>query len=163
MTDTESSVPETFTFESEVTTHDVGGFDYTVVYLPEALLKSLPLKQYPRLRVEATVSGVHTEAALQPCRGSWYLMVPKRIQKAASIGIGDLAHVKFVIADQDFVDVPIELLHVIESRSAVLKVWESLTPGKRRGYAHRVSSAKREETKYRRIEEIVEELEELAD
>lgn len=154
---------ETFTFESTITTHDVGGFDYTVVYVPEELLLKLPLKKYPRLRVEASICGVRTEAALQPCRGTWYLMVPKRIQKAASVGIGDQAYVQFVIADQEHVNVPIELMHVIESRKAVLKVWESLTPGKKRGYAHRVNSAKRDATKYRRIEEIVEELEGFAE
>ena len=154
---------ETFAFEAVVTTHDVGGYNYTVVYVPDEIAGRLPLKKYPRLRIEADISGVPTDAALQPCRGKWYLMVPKRIQKAASLSVGDTASVSFVIADQDFVDVPIELLHAIEARSDVLKVWETLTPGKKRGYAHRVSSAKREETRYRRIEEIVEELEGLTD
>ncbi|MEM9941013.1 MAG: YdeI/OmpD-associated family protein [Planctomycetota bacterium] len=150
-------------FEAEVTTHDVGGYNYTVVYVPQKILKHLPMKKYPRLRVNAQICGVATEAALQPCRGEWYLMVPKRIQKAASIGVGDSAMVRFTIADQDFVDVPTELLHAIEARSKACKVWDSLTPGKKRGYAYRVSSAKRDETKYRRVEDIIEELEGLYD
>lgn len=152
---------DTFRFNAAVTTHDVGGYDYTVVYVPQEVLDLLPMKKYPRLRIEAEIGGVFTEAALQPCRGKWYLMVPKRIQKEASIRVGDTAFVQFTIADQDHVHVPQELLHAIESRDDAFRAWESLTPGKKRGYSHRVSSAKRQETKYRRIEEIVEELERL--
>ncbi len=153
----------TFQFEAVVTTHDVGGYDYTVVYLPQRMIDSLPLKRYPRLRIVAEVSGVLTEAALQPCRGKWYLMVPKRLQKAASLRIGDLAYVTFEVADQESVNVPMKLLHAIESREVALKVWQSLTAGKKRSLAYRVASAKREETQYRRIEEIVDELEDMAD
>ena len=154
---------EVFLFDATVTTHDVGGYDYTVVYIPEMIQSRLPLKKYPRLRVIAEISNVLTEAALHPCRGRWFLMVPKRIQKAASLRVGDVASVKFEVADQDHVEVPTKLLDAIHASDAASAVWNSLTPGKKRSFAYRVAAAKREKTQHRRIEETIDELVSLAE
>ncbi|MEM6869113.1 MAG: YdeI/OmpD-associated family protein, partial [Cyanobacteria bacterium P01_C01_bin.121] len=66
--------------------------------------------------------------------------------------------VRFRIADQDAVDVPEALQHALEQDEYAKAVWEKLTPGKRRGFAYRVSSAKTKQTQTRRALEVLEQL-----
>ena len=68
------------------------------------------------------------------------------MQKQCDVTLGDRVFVQFDIADQDAVEVPEELRFALEVNDQAAAVWSGLTPGKRRGFAYRVDSAKRRET-----------------
>lgn len=138
-------------FESTVSLHPVGTYSYTVVYLHPELHGSLPLKEHPRLRIEADVSGVPVKGAWQPSGGRWYLMLPKTPIKKAGISIGTVVEVAFKLLPQDEVDVPEELSLALEATPSAKKAWSALSAGKRRGLAYMVGSAKRPETKRERV------------
>jgi len=145
-----------YEFEAPVEYHDVGSdkYAYTVIFVPEEIAAELPLKDHPRLRVSGEVSDYPVEASLTPVRGRWYILLSKRILKALDASVGDCLEVRFKIADQDAVDVPEYLSNALESHPAELALWNAATPGKRRGLAYRVASAKTEATREKRVDEV---------
>ncbi|MEM9734466.1 MAG: YdeI/OmpD-associated family protein [Pseudomonadota bacterium] len=141
-------------FEGPICWHDVGSdkYQYAVVYLPEDLVGDLPLKEHPRLRVEGEIAEMPFNGAWIPAKGIWYLMVPKEIRESVSLSVGDMVEVRFSVADQDHVDMPDELIALLKQDKAFAKRWDALTPGKQRGYAYLVSSAKQNATRVKRAQ-----------
>lgn len=166
----------THTFTAPVATYDFGRYAYTVVYIPAEVTDELPMAEYPRLRVDAEVDDVPTEGALMPDRlGSaqtahlvgtigpegmrvWYLMVPKRILDQIGKGLGDEVEVRLRAGDQEAVDIPAALEAAFAQDAPLKRAWDALTPGKQRFLAHRVATAKREETIRKRISELKQQL-----
>jgi Bacteriocin-protection, YdeI or OmpD-Associated/Domain of unknown function (DUF1905) len=145
----------THRFEGTVSLHPVGTYAYTVVYLDPELHDSLPLKENPRLRIEADISGVPVKGAWQPSGGRWYLMLPKAPIKQAGITIGSPVEVAFRLLPQDDVDVPPELSAALRLEPKARSAWSALSAGKQRGLAYMVASAKRPETKQARVAHVV--------
>jgi hypothetical protein len=144
----------THRFEAAVSLHPVGTYNYTVVYLDPELHAQLPLKENPRLRIEADISGIPVKGAWQPSGGSWYLMLPKGPLKKAEISIGAVVEVAFKVLPQDEVDVPPELSTVLQAKPKVREAWSALSAGKQRGLAYMIATAKRAETKQARVEQV---------
>lgn len=144
----------THRFETSIVRHAVGSLRYTVVLLDPALHASLPLRDHPRLRVEADVGGVPVKGAWQPSRGTWYLMLPKAALKAAGLAVGDDVEVAFRVIDQDDVDIPIELEQRLAERPALHAAWTEQTSGTQRGLAHFIESAKRPATRMARLTQV---------
>ena len=134
-------------------------YGYHVLYLPDELKPELPLDEHPRLRIDAEVNGVeHTGTWMPAGGGDYYLMLSKRLLKETGLEPGETATVRFRVADQNAVDVPEELEQALSQRELAREAWDDLPVGKRRNYAYRVSSAKREETRFRRTAAVIEEL-----
>ena len=151
-----------FQFESEVDIYDFGRMAYTVIYAPKKLLRQLPLKQNPRLRIDGVVAGVPYQGAFQPAgQGKYYLILSRRFCKSAGLERGDVAVVGFNVADQNAVDVPSELEYALDANQRAREIWNSISAGKKRGLAYRVSSAQRAATKENRVEEVLETLLEI--
>lgn len=144
----------THRFETTVALHPVGRYNYTVVYLDPSLHASLPLKESPRLRIEADVSGVPVKGAWQPSGGCWYLMLPKSPLKMAGVSVGTVVEVAFKVLPQDEVDVPPELSAALQAVPLARKAWSALSAGKQRGLAHMVALAKRPETRQARALQV---------
>ena len=148
-----------FHFESKVELHDFGRMAYTVAYLPSELSRQLPMDENPRLRIDGTVAGVPFHGAFQSAGdGRYYLILSKSLRKSAHLNRGDMVSVSFSVADQNAVEVPKELEFALNADDRARRIWESITAGRKRGFAHRVSSAKRTETRENRVEEVIESL-----
>lgn len=128
---------------------------YTVAYLPKELQERLPLDKFPRLRIDGEISGHRFNGALHPSGGKWYVLLPKKMMKKCGLKLGGDVLVMFRIADQNAVDVPSELQRALAANATAKEAWEKLTAGKKRGYAYRVSSAKRMETRENRVDEVI--------
>lgn len=126
-----------------------------MVWLTPDLAAVLPLDTQPRLRVAGEIGGRGFSGALMPSGGRYYLMVPKDIRKRQGLGLGDVITVRFGVDDQDRVGVPPELAEMLDTHEELAELWSGLTPGRRRGFAYRVSSAKSPETRARRFEEVL--------
>ncbi len=151
-------------FEAKVDLHDFGRMAYRVVYVPKKLLRQLPMKGNPRLRIDGEVAGLLFHGAFQPVGdGRYFLMLSKAFCKPAQIKVGDRVFVSFRIADQQAVHVPRELETALNANDRARKIWDSISAGKRRGFAYRVSSAKKPETRENRVEEVIETLFTLED
>lgn len=146
-------------FDATMSEYDFGRMAYTIVYLPASTKRRLPLAEYPRLRIDGEINGVRFRGAVQPAGdGQYYLLLSKAFLKSAGLALGDRTLVAFDIADQEAVDVPVELEFALEANETAAAVWNRITAGKRRGLAHRVSSAKRVSTREARVEEVIDEL-----
>lgn len=150
-----------FSFEAPIVHYDVGSekYAYTVVVVPREVAERLPLDGNPRLRVTGEFNDVPFDAALSPARGSWYLMVSKKMMRAIGVAVGDEIAVRFKIADQNFVDVPPALKAALERDNRLRNLWATATPGKQRGLAYRVALAKSDTTQAKRIDEVIDILE----
>jgi hypothetical protein len=141
-------------FEATVARHPVGTSFYTVVYLDASLHASLPLREHPRLRVEADISGIPMKGAWQPAAGRWYLMLPKASLKQAGLLVGSRVEVAFAVIAQDDVDVPDELAVRLASTKRLRSAWAKQTPETQRGLAHSIASAKRAEMRIARLAQV---------
>ena len=145
-----------YEFQGKVEEVDFGKFRYTVVYGPKKVALELDLKATPRLRITGEVNEIRIDAAFQPTGGRWYLLLSKKLMKVCGLAVGARATVCFDIADQNAVDLPAELLTALEGDGEAMRIWDGLTPGKKRSMAYWVSSAKRTETREKRIEQVFE-------
>lgn len=144
-----------FELFTTVKKHTSGRIAYAVAYLTKELQKQLPLDKHPRLRIDGEVGGHRFNGALHPCRGKWYVLLPKRMMKKCGLEMGGDVLVSFRIADQNAVDVPSELQRALAANSNAKQAWDKLTTGRKRGYAYRVASAKRMETRENRVDEVI--------
>ena len=146
-----------FHFEGKVDHFDFGKIKYHVLYAPAKLRDRLNLQQHHRLRIDGVVAGIDFHGAFQPAGNKrYYLILSKRFLRSSGLAFGDRVAASFNIADQSAVDVPHEMQNAIDADPIAKKIWHDLTPGKKRGFAYRVKSAKRIETRENRIEEIIE-------
>lgn len=155
--------PYKYQFSTKLKSHQFGRVSYVVAYLPKKLIRELPLEENPRLRIDGEINGFRFDNALHPSRGKWYVLIPKKTQQKLRIRLGSEVFIQFDIADQNAVEIPPELLHALNVNSRANEIWGKLTPGKRRGFAYRVNSAKRSETRQNRVDEVIEKLIRLSD
>ncbi len=147
-----------YEFDAPVSYHDVGSkrYQYTVVFVPRHITEMLPLKEHPRLRISAEINDYPVEAALTPVRGRWYILLSKKLLTAIERSVGEEVTIRFGIADQDAVEVPPDLQDEIDRSEKTKSLWVKQTPGMQRALAYRVSSAKRQMTREKRIAEVIE-------
>ncbi|MEM1285548.1 MAG: YdeI/OmpD-associated family protein [Pseudomonadota bacterium] len=145
-----------YSFEGPITHHDVGSqrYVYKVVFLPEELETQLPFDTYPRLRIEGEIGGAPYQGACTPVRGRHYLLLSNSFLDDIGAEVGDEIEVRFAIADQKAVDVPIALIHALQENPDMQALWDALTPGKQRGLAYLVANAKTAPTIARRIDQV---------
>ena len=82
----------------------------------------------------------------------------KRRLRDAELAVGDETRGRFKVEYQNAVDIPAELERALRSSEQLRERWATLSAGKQRGFAHRISSAKREETRRRRTSEAIKDL-----
>ncbi|MEM9350037.1 MAG: YdeI/OmpD-associated family protein [Pseudomonadota bacterium] len=134
---------------------------YTVAWLPTSFADSLPEPPKSRPRVVGELNGLPFKGALHPTSdGRAYFIFNKQMQKKTGLGEGDPIRIAFRFDDPDAVDVPPELTDALDADEDARVVWEGLTAGTKRGFAHRVSSAKTAPTRAKRVVEVMVALEE---
>lgn len=142
-------------FEAKIVKRDFGKMYYSVVYVPKEVVSRIDFTTSKRQRIDGEINGFRIEAALIPAKGTWHIMISKKLQKTLGVSLGDTAVVCFDIADQNAVTIPHELQFALEANDVAREAWEALTAGKRRGFCHRVNSAKMPETRERRVAETI--------
>lgn len=147
-----------YEFFGEVEALDFGRMVYNVIWLPEALSSRLPFTKYPRLRIDAEIGGIFTNCAFQIEGKRRYILISSDFMKQARIALSERTQIRFSIADQAAVGVPFELEIALSNNLSAKRKWDMLSPGKKRGYVHRIASAKRQETIEKRVEEVIETL-----
>lgn len=149
------------TFLAKVSKLDFGRMAYAVVYVPAVVLRRFG--GGTRLRVVGTVAALPFRGGIIPAGGGrHYLLLSKKFLKSARLAIGDSTEVCISLDDADAVELVPEFERVLNSNATAFRVWQRLTPGARRGFSHRVSSAKRAVTRQARIEECIDTLCQMA-
>ena len=144
-----------FEFEGVIQHHNVGTYVYTVVFLDPAIAAQLPFDKHPRLRMRGEISDHPIEAAWQPVRGQYYVMLSKPLLRAAELAVGHRAVMRFSLVDQNAVDIPADVQHIIVNNAQFGAHWLALSAGKQRGFMHWVGEAKTTQTRTKRINILV--------
>lgn len=152
----------THEFEAPLSLHGVGKSRviwYQVLFMPVHLAEQLPLHTHPRLRVRGEIVDIPVAGAWMPAGdGRHYFIVSSAVRKGTEARQGDMLDMRFLIDDQDRVDVPAALEAALAAKPEMRAVWQGLSPGKRRGLAHQVAQAKSSATEQRRIQAVLDAL-----
>ncbi len=143
-----------FEFEGELIKIDSASFLQYVVIVPSDVFAEMP--QQINLRGKGTMNGVPYSLAIQKMKdGTRYIAANKALQKAAHLQLNVPVNVVFELADPDEVELPEELLVVIEQDPEKGKLWFQLTPGRQRSLAHYIFSTKNVDLRIKRSMELL--------
>lgn len=146
-------------FQATLQSENIGNMLVQTVLVPPAVTRAVGGQ--PNQRVLATVNGHVLRRGLLPrADGSRYLLLGKMVCQKLGLRVGDALHV--TLAPDPYpnqVDLPDELAEGLEAWPEAASAFDRLTPGRQRGIAYRIDSAKRAET---RLQRAMHELEELA-
>lgn len=140
----------TFTAKVEPTP---GGGHYVVVPAKVTEAEGLRLG----MRVRGTVNRTRYRSSLMKYRGSLLLGVHKATLAAAGVKAKDRVTVSIEHDDELLPTdtVPADLARALERNRAAAAAWKSLAPSLKRDHVGAVTTAKKPETRVRRIEKIV--------
>lgn len=124
---------------------------WTFLVLPKAASAKLPTRAMTA--VEGTLNGVAFRATLEPDgRRSHWLKVPKKLRESSGASVGESVALEVrPSAKQPEPRVPKELRAALASSPEALATWKDITPIARRDWIQWISSAKRAETRERRV------------
>ena len=125
---------------------------WTFLNLPKEASAKLPSRGM--VSVEGTFNGLTFQATLEPDgKGGHWLKVERKLREAAGAEAGDVVSLEIVpVAEEPEPKVPAELRKALAAAHPKARaVWSDITPVARRDWIQWIESAKREETRLKRI------------
>jgi bifunctional DNA-binding transcriptional regulator/antitoxin component of YhaV-PrlF toxin-antitoxin module len=132
---------------------------YLVIYFPKKLIEDHGLKPMDRIKVIFTEKRYIHCALKKDKKGQYCIYLGKFFREKAKIFEGQEVT---LILEKDISDLgmemPIELDEVLSIDEEAQKVWNQITPGRKRSAVYYISKAKQEETRIKRALLIAENL-----
>lgn len=124
---------------------------WSFLVLPKSASGKLPARSMTT--VEGAINGYPFVATLEPDgRRSHWLKVTRRMMEGAGAGVGDIVALEMVPAAREPEPrVPADLRQALGAAPKARAVWSEITAISRRDWIHWIRSAKRPETRARRI------------
>jgi hypothetical protein len=124
---------------------------WAFLILPKDASAKLPTRGMTT--VEGTINGHPFRATLEPDgHKSHWLKVHKKLRDAAEAEVGDVVPLAILsVGSEPEPRVPADLRKAFAAAPATRAVWSDLTPIARRDWIHWITSAKKSETRARRI------------
>lgn len=124
---------------------------WSFVVLPQGASRQLPSRG--PVAVQGRFNGVPFQATLQPDgQGSHWLKIERALRGAAGASVKDEIAIELVPAtDEPEPSVPADLRKALAGDAEARRQWHSLTPAARRDWVQWLASAKRVETRERRV------------
>jgi hypothetical protein len=129
------------------------GAPWTFLNLPQEASDKLPSRSM--VSVDGTFNGFPFQATLEPDgNGGHWLKVNQSLQESARVRVGDVAELHIApVTKEPEPEVPDEIREAIESAGEkAMTTWASITPVARRDWIYWITTAKKEETRLKRIE-----------
>lgn len=130
---------------------------YTVLPLPPDVAAALAREGARRVDGEINDRAINLALTTSPVFEGVFLWAGKSLLDEIGIGPGELIEVRLRKADPDQVDVPDDVILALRQAEATDR-WARLTPGKQRGLLHSVTTAKRADTRSKRIAKLIADL-----
>jgi hypothetical protein len=116
-----------------------------------------------RFPVAATVNGYTWRTTVARMRGEFLVGLSRAVREGAGVQAGETVEVELELDDSPReVDVPEALASALAAQPSLRAIYDSLAYTYRKEYARSVREAKREETRERRVAEVIEKLRERA-
>lgn len=143
------------TFEGVVEPIVWGKSTYTILKIPPDVVAALGKTR----RVEGEVNDHPVNLALTkaPIVDGVFLWTGKAFLKEVGIAPGESVEIRLKPAPDNAVEVPSDVTNAIRS-AGLTDAWDGLTPGKKRGLLHQITSAKRPETRIKRLKALLTDL-----
>jgi hypothetical protein len=125
---------------------------WTFLILPQEASVQLPSRGMTS--VEGTFNGLAFRATLQPDgEGGHWLKVDRKLREAAGAEAGEVVALEIApVAEEPEPRMPADLRKALAAAHAIARaVWSDITPVARRDWIQWIESAKREETRLKRI------------
>lgn len=124
---------------------------WSFLVLPKAASAALPSRGLTV--VEGTMNGAGFRASLEPDgHKSHWMKVPKALREKARAKVGETVALEIRIGGEPLeAEVPADLRAALAAAPKAKAVWNDLTPVARTDWISWVSSAKRDETRVRRV------------
>jgi hypothetical protein len=125
---------------------------WTFLTLPKTASAKLPSRGMTA--VEGTINGLPFRATLEPDgqKGHW-LRVDRKLREAAGAEAGDVVTLEIAAAaEKPEPKVPADLRKALVAAPKARALWTNITPVARRDWVQWITSAKRPETRARRVE-----------
>jgi len=128
------------------------GSSWTFLILPRGASAKLPTRSMTT--VEGTINSHPFRATLEPDgQKSHWLKVDRKMREAAGAEIGDVIPLEIVsVGKEPEPRVPADLRKALAAAPKARALWSEITPVARRDWIHWITSAKRLETRARRID-----------
>lgn len=129
---------------------------WTFLILPKIASARLPTRGITT--VKGTINDHPFRATLQPDgrRGHW-LKVNRKTREAAGADVGDVVTLEIMPAgEEQEARIPADLRKALAAAPKARALWSDITPTGRRDWIHWITSAKRAETRARRIDNACE-------
>lgn len=125
---------------------------WTFLVLPVNASAKLPSRGMTT--VDGTLNGVPFRATLEPDgANSHWLKVSRKVRLAANATAGDVVELRITAADEQAAPrMPADFRKALAANAKALAVWTDITPIARRDWIHWIVSAKKPETRARRID-----------
>ena len=125
---------------------------WTFLTLPKTASAKLPSRGMAA--VEGTINGVSFQATLEPDgQKSHWLKVDEKLREAAGAEVGDVVTLEIApVGEEPEPTVPPDLQKALAAAPQARALWSDITPMARRDWIHWITSAKRPETRIRRVE-----------
>jgi hypothetical protein len=132
------------------------GGSWTFLILPKNASSKLPTRGMTT--VEGTINGYPFRATLEPDgQRSHWLKVNRKMREAAGADVGDVVTLEITSAGEGPEPrVPADLRKALAAAPKARALWSDITPIARRDWTHWITSAKRPETRARRIDNACE-------
>ncbi|MDX8350323.1 YdeI/OmpD-associated family protein [Cognatiyoonia sp. IB215446] len=144
------------TFEGEVVPMPWGKSTYTVLPLPDEIAAALQSERAKRVEGEINDHPVNLALTKAPVLDQVFLWAGRSLLDEIGITPGERLEVRLRKAD-DSVDTPEDVMRALREAD-ITATWEALTPGKKRGLLHQIKTAKRAETRAKRIAKLISDL-----
>ena len=110
-----------------------------------------------RPKVVVTVNDHSYRSTVSVYGGRSYLPVRKSNRDAAKVAVGDEVNVRLELDEEPrVVEVPTELAAALRKNTALRAAWAKLSHSHQREHADAITSAKKEETRARRVAKAIE-------
>ena len=144
-------------FTAEVVPMAWGDNTYTVIPVPDEIDAALRGEGAKRGEGEINDHPVNLALSRAPVIDGTFLWAGRSLLVAAGIEPGEEIFVRRRPADPDYVEMPSDLDAALRARDASA-AWMSLSPGKRRAAIYQIETAKRADTRAKRIAAVIEQL-----
>ena len=145
------------TFEARIEPMPWGRATYTVVRLPADVVAALgPTRRVEGEFADHPVNLAISRAPAEVIDGP-FLWAGQNLLDRIGLAPGEVFEARLRPAPDDLVEVPRDVTLALRS-AGLAETWEALTPGRRRSLLYPVETAKRPDTRARRITRLLQEI-----
>ncbi len=132
---------------------------YKGIFIPPEVLSKLPIVK-GRIRVKGTINGHPFNLAIQSAKEAGkYFMISGPLRKACKLEVGPQPiAVSFSLVDSDELEIPEELLSVLEQDEVAGKIFYAYTKGYQRSLVHYITTVKNIDSRIKRALELAEKI-----